>query len=114
MRLPAHLTPAEDAALAEFVRAARARLGAELCDAVHFGSRARGQGDEDSDLDVALIVSAAGYACRRELHDLAFDIGLAHGVMLAPTVIEKARLDELARRERRFAAELARDGIRLP
>jgi predicted nucleotidyltransferase len=78
-----------------------------------FGSRARGEGHEDSDLDVALIVTAPGRQRRGQVYDLAFDVMLAHGVDLAPLVIARERLDELRRRERLLALDLDREGIPL-
>ena len=109
--LPAHLTPAERAALGAFLPAARSMLKDDLYEVRLYGSRARREGHEESDLDVALIVREGVWARRRPIHDLAWDLGVEHGVLLAATVIEKPRLDELRERELRFAAELDRDGI---
>jgi uncharacterized protein len=107
------LSASEAAALHEFIAAAREMLGPVLTTARLFGSRARGQGHEHSDLDLALIVRAGGRARRHELYDLAFDIGLAHGVELAPLVLDEQQFEELKRRERRIAREIEREGIQL-
>jgi predicted nucleotidyltransferase len=89
-------------------------LGVELKAARLFGSRARGEGHEYSDLDVALIVGAGSRrAYRHRLSDLAFDVGLAHGVELAPLVIEQSQLEELRSRERRIAHDIDVEGIPL-
>jgi predicted nucleotidyltransferase len=112
-RFPAHLTTAEYGALGEFLPAVRSLLGADLIEIRLFGSRARGERQDDSDLDVALVVSAAGRVKRYEVYDLAFDIQLKTGVALAPLVIEKSRLDELRERERLLAQDLDREGISL-
>lgn len=111
--LPGHLSPAEADAVAELVDAARRLLGLDLYELLLYGSRARGEGNEDSDIDLALIVTPEGRARRNEVYDEAYDIGLRHGVLLAPTLIERERLEELRRRERLFARELDRDGIPL-
>ena len=58
-----------------------------------------------------MIVGVEGRARRHELYDLAFDIGLTHGVELAPLVIEEPRFQELARRERLLAMDIAAEGI---
>jgi predicted nucleotidyltransferase len=110
--LPA-LSASETAALREFVAAARTMLGPALKSARLFGSRARGEGHERSDLDVALIVTAAGRARRHELYDLAFDIGLAHGVELAPLCLEEDRFERLKQRELRIARDIEHEGIPL-
>jgi predicted nucleotidyltransferase len=113
MPLPAHFSAAEAAAVGEFMAAAREVLGANLEAARLFGSRARGEGHEHSDLDIALIVTADGRARRARIYDLAFDIGLKHGVELAPLVVERARFRELEARERLIARGIAEEGLPL-
>jgi predicted nucleotidyltransferase len=76
-----------------------------------FGSRARGEGHADSDIDLALIVSPAGRAMRHRIYDMAFDVGLRRGVDLAPVVFEEARFRELSARERLIARDIAEQGI---
>jgi uncharacterized protein len=92
---------------------ARAELGAELRYARLFGSRARGEGHEHSDLDIALIVAPAGRARRHRVYDLAFDIGLAHGVELAALVFDERQFQELKERERCIALDIDGRGIPL-
>ena len=92
---PSHLTPAEQVALGELVEAVRARMASEVHEILLFGSRARGEGTPDSDVDVAVVVTDEGRRRRNEIYDLAYDIGLARGVLLAPLVITRARLEEL-------------------
>jgi predicted nucleotidyltransferase len=113
MPLPLTLSASEAAAVHEFIAAAREMLGPALKAVRLFGSRARGQGHEHSDLDLALIVETGGRARRHALYDLAFDIGLTHGVELAPLVLEEQQFQELKRRERRIALEIEGEGIPL-
>lgn len=110
---PAWLTPAEFAAVSDFLDGTREILGEDLRAVRLFGSRARGEGTPDSDLDLALIVTPDGRARRYAVYDLAFDVGLRHGVQLAPTLITEATLELLRSRERRLARELDQDGIPL-
>ena len=112
MPLPLTLSANETAAIRDFMAAARAILGPELKEARLFGSRARGRGHEHSDIDIALIVGAAGRARRRMLYDLAFDVGFGHGVDLAPLVLEEQRFQELKEKERLIAFDIG-EGIPL-
>ena len=107
------LSASETAAIGAFVEAVRVLLGPDLKEARLFGSRVRGEGHEDSDLDIVLIVSPGGRARRRALYDLAFDVGFAHRVQLAPLVIEESRLHALRKRERLIARTIDAEGIRL-
>jgi len=107
------LSPAEAAAVREFAGRVRELLGADL-KAMHlFGSRARGDGHEQSDLDIALIVARGARARRYDVYDLAFDVGLDHSVDLAPLVLEEEQFNELKRRERLIAQNIQREGIAL-
>ncbi len=87
----------------------------DLLDLQLFGSRARGQGGEDSDLDVLVLVEPRWRerARRHRIVDMASDVGVAHHVHIAPMVWTRAMLDDLERRGRRIVAELRRDGVPL-
>lgn len=111
--IPHWLTPAEQAAVSEFVSTTRRALGADLLDVRLFGSRARRRGTDESDVDVALVVSAEGRRRRYDVYDMAFEIGLRHGVDLAPLVIEEVVLDRLRSRERGIATDIDEEGIPL-
>ncbi len=105
------LTPAEGAALEVFLSGVRERLGDRLLEARLFGSRARGDGNDQSDVDVALVVTPMNSSLRREIQDFAYDVGLERGVLLAPLLLEDQQLAHLRARERLIAADLDREGI---
>ena len=113
MDLSRTLSPGEAAAIRQFVARVRGLLGTELRQVRLFGSRARGEGHEHSDLDIALIVAPGGRARRYAVYDLAFDVGLEHSVDLAPLVLEEQQLQELKRRQRLVALDIEREGIKL-
>lgn len=87
------LSPAEDALLRDFVARLRAAAPEGAIAAIRvFGSRARGNSDEHSDLDVA--VELTGAADTRRLRDLTADAAFdaaeardAHDLGLAPVVL---------------------------
>lgn len=110
---PAHLSPTETDALADFLERARALLGEELLEARLFGSRARGEGDEESDLDVALIVTPRGQDLRRDVWGLTFDSMYNFRVEVEPLVITEEQLRDLIRRELSIGAALERESVPL-
>ncbi|HSL84726.1 MAG TPA: nucleotidyltransferase domain-containing protein [Thermoanaerobaculia bacterium] len=73
-----------------FARELRERYG----DAVHlvrlFGSFARGEAHEESDVDLAVVLEEADFDTRRKVIDLATDIGMPHDLRLSPTVFDRA------------------------
>ena len=69
--------------LARFAHAVREQFADAVIDIRLFGSHAGSTAHEDSDVDVAVVLEEAGWETRRDIIDLAADIGLAHGLMLS-------------------------------
>jgi len=94
----------------------RARLERELpgrvVRIVLFGSVARGEDTEESDLDVLIVLGdSPPYAERAHCMDVLTEIALPRGLVPAPVVLSEAEWDELRRRESLFVTEVERDGI---
>jgi predicted nucleotidyltransferase len=93
----------------------RARLERELpgrvCKMVLFGSHARGEANEDSDVDVLVVLDRATHAERARAIDAGGLVGLELLLPIAPLVLTQAGWDELAARERLLVSEIARDGL---
>ena len=87
----------------------RSRFGERLRQVVLFGSRARGTGRADSDLDVLVLVDDLHRAERREIIDLAADLSLAWGLVLSPLVSDAAAW----RRDLPIARTIDAEGIPL-
>jgi predicted nucleotidyltransferase len=52
-----------------------------------FGSRARGEGTEESDLDVLVIVMEKDRALCRRIVEESLEVDLAYEINLAPTIL---------------------------
>ncbi len=107
------LLATEEAALADLGAWLRERFGARLGELAVFGSRARGDSREDSDVDVLVTVDALSSAEAREVAQLAGDLLTRHGVLLSPFIVSRARMAELRQRERLIAREIDRDAVAL-
>lgn len=70
----------------------RALVGDNLLRIVLFGSRARGEGHEHSDLDLLVVVRRYDAAERRRVLDIAADIDDDTGMTLSPIVMDEERL----------------------
>ena len=105
--LPISLRPA----LGEYVARLRAVFGERLAEVRLFGSFARGEANEDSDVDVLVLVDG--------LTDLEIGVVAGEvapliqktGLALAPLPMATERLAELRRQGRALALELDADGI---
>lgn len=76
-----------------------------------FGSMARGEAHEDSDVDILVILDGASFAERGRAIDLATELGLAEGLVFAPIVLTVEEWTQLVERERALPLEVERDGI---
>jgi predicted nucleotidyltransferase len=71
-------------AFEEFAEEAQDELGESLKKLILYGSVARGEEDERSDVDIYAVVETNEQ--KRELEDLAFDFGIDRGLAFSPNV----------------------------
>lgn len=72
----------------------RARLETvvQILDLRVFGSRARGDAQEDSDLDVFIKVTDLDRALREKIHDLAWEVGFEHDRVISTFVVTEMQV----------------------
>ena len=108
-----NLTLAETRALDDLCAAVRGRFGSRLRELALFGSRARGEGHEHSDVDVLIVVDdLTGAEAREVAHDCG-DLLTAYDVLVSPFIVSAEHIARLRSRERLIAAEIARDAVPL-
>ena len=96
-----------------FAEALRQRFGDDVADVRLFGSFARVEADEESDVDVAVVLERADWRTRCEVIDLATDIGLAHDLRLSPTIFDRETFELRRAQEHPLVMDILRDGVRL-
>ena len=78
-----------------------------------FGSVARNEAEDDSDIDILIIVKHFDYQLRKELSKLSSNYSLKHGVCISP-VIKDLKIWELNEfYQTLFYQEIQRDSVRL-
>lgn len=100
-------------AAAELAAALRQRFGASVVDVRLFGSYARGEAHESSDVDVAVILERVDWETRRAIIDMATDAGLRYDLVLSPFVFDRETYERWQHQERPLVMDVERDGIRL-
>jgi predicted nucleotidyltransferase len=104
------LSPGALQHLTAFKREVEAALPGQVARVTLFGSRARGDAEQDSDYDVAVFVRDRADDWR--LTDTVADVAYPHileGVHISPIVVPVDYLDDDPPTE--LAAEIARDGV---
>lgn len=81
----------------DFVEALQEQFGEELLFVVLFGSKARGDDDEESDMDLLVVLKHVSLETRRQVRDLATEISLPdNGVFLSTRVWDESYWQRLA------------------
>ncbi len=90
-----------------------ALLGKSLIRLSLYGSRARGDFDPDSDVDVAIVVRDLTSELKTRILSAVADVELESDVPLSTLVFSEERFMQLLTGERRIALDIEREGIPL-
>jgi predicted nucleotidyltransferase len=103
----------EREALQDFVARIRAALVPNLVELRLYGSRARGEAADDSDIDVLVVVSKDRIEAEDVAVDVAFDVNVARDVYISPRVVTADVFQHPVWRTTLFVQTLEREGILL-
>ncbi len=103
----------ERAALAEFRAWLDEHFGERLVKFVLFGSKARGGGDDESDVDVLIVIRDFDHDREwDELEDVAYETGLSrHGVVFNTVEYSESEYERCRRREYPLITNIEREGV---
>ncbi len=77
-----------------------------------FGSRARGEASEDSDLDVLVILpDAVDWETRLFISRCAWEAGFEEGILITPVVMSRQEAEESPERSSLLMEAVRREGI---
>jgi len=99
--------------LSAYAERLRRVFGSRLRDVRLFGSYARGEADEDSDVDVLVLIDGLTDMEIGTAAGEAAEVILASKLQLAPLPMSTQRFEELRRRERLLAHDIDVEGISL-
>lgn len=106
--------PSLRSALARFGERLSARFGPRLREVVLFGSQARNEAHEESDVDVLIVVDDLTDEERFDVFRVAYDIDREGPWLgLAPLVYSTAQAADMRARELLLFRDIDRDGMRL-
>jgi len=108
-----HLTDREKTALSEFVAKLRERYAEQVMLVVLFGSKVRGGFDEESDLDVFVVVESDGWLFHREISFIGSRVSLDYDVNVSPKAINQTLYRELRESRTPFYENVRAEGVEL-
>ncbi|MBI3180714.1 MAG: nucleotidyltransferase domain-containing protein [Myxococcales bacterium] len=97
--------------LARFAAELRGELKGDLLDVRLFGSYARGEAHETSDVDVFVLLERVDPARKRRVLDLAGDLWAETGLLLSPVVLGRGLFQTWLSQERPMVMDVLREGI---
>jgi predicted nucleotidyltransferase len=104
------MTLLEKAILEQFKALLRERL--QVYKVILFGSRARGDADPQSDLDVVVVLEDGIDASAREyVSDCAWEAGFVHGIVVVPVVFTRSEWEYGPERESLFVRAVETEGV---
>ena len=83
----------------------------QLLDFRVFGSRARGDADEYSDMDVFLKVNHLDKKLDDEIFNIVWEIGFKHFMVISPLIFTKHEIEETAMRSSPIVLNIMEEGI---
>ncbi len=104
------LTP-ENRRIAEEFKARLAGGGVNPLEFVVFGSRARGDHEEYSDLDVLIVLDAVSEGDKAVIQDAAWEVGFDNNLVVCPIVWTKEQLQSRPYQELPLLEAVREEGI---
>ena len=108
-----HLTERERQAATEFVDKVRQQFDEQVVSVLLFGSRARGEAEPDSDMDVLVVMSQENPGMRRAIRFLAVEVWLKYGIYVSTRVWSRAHWQKLEEMQTLLYRNIRSDGIDL-
>ncbi len=90
------MTPREKSAVRIFLDRINQQFGDQIKQIQLFGSKARGDSEPDSDIDILLIMEIENWPLRDAISLIASRVSLEYDVLIEPRVIGKERWDNMA------------------
>lgn len=108
-----HLTPKEKLALQEYLLRLRQVYGSEVLSIKLYGSKARGDHHEDSDLDLLVRVGQDNRQAYANMYLIASDIELKYDLVLGMMLVGPTHYDLMRRLGEPLYGNVQREGVEL-
>lgn len=107
------LSPGERKAIARFVELLRQRHPEQILQTVLFGSKARGDSQPWSDIDILIVVDSEDWRFQHAISTLAARVSLEYDVLIGPRVIGQERWERMKQHRSTLYRNITAEGIPL-
>ena len=107
------LTREEEKVIKKLKNTLKEFLGDSLVGMKLYGSRAKGDFDSDSDIDIAIIVRGLTRDVKNHIFKKVSEIEVEHLLPLSTLILSEDEFNHLKRRERRIVLDIENEGITL-
>src|SRR5574341_205977 len=108
-----HLSPNERQAVDGLVEALKRHADGQILLVAMFGSKARGDADEDSDVDILIVADADPRQIEGRISKSSSELSLEHNLIINKFILSREHWADYARRRAAFWQNVQRDGVLL-
>lgn len=107
------LKPGEINALNEYLSRLVSRFGSQIIRVILFGSRARGYGDVESDLDVLVVLNNADWRIHDAVATESFEPSIKFGFLISPITMSRDEYEWNKKHRAPLYQQIEKDGFDL-
>lgn len=85
----------------------------DLVDFRVFGSRARGDSDEYSDMDVFIEVESLDRKLKNEIRHIAWEVGFKNDIVISPLIFTRYEIEDSPLRVSPIVVNITEEGVRV-
>jgi len=78
-----------------------------------FGSKARGDSDKESDIDVVMVLDNVNWDIEKQVYELCFHIGLEYDVLISPIIYSFEETNDSLTKATPFFMTVEKEGVAL-
>lgn len=105
------LSPDEKLAVIEFAKLLRDRFGSIIKEIILFGSKVRGEGEKDSDIDILVVLTNLSWDIKKSISELAAQENLKHNVLISTIRYHAATWENPIIKASPFSRSVRKEGI---
>ncbi|GFP32170.1 uncharacterized protein HKBW3S42_00475 [Candidatus Hakubella thermalkaliphila] len=98
-------------AVLEFADLLRERFGFLIKELILFGSKARGESDKESDIDILVVLTNLSWEIKKSISELAAEENLKHNVLISTIRYDTATWESPLIKASPFAKSIREEGI---